>query len=79
LKTLRENNWNGVEIDTTYAADETGNLPAELERMCVTAASAINDMNATAIILTDKLAGSVHMPIPSVMVCGALHHYLDPS
>ncbi len=76
LKNLRQNDWLSVEIDATYAAHGTGNLNFELERMCVTAASAIIDTKATAIVLTHKLADSTRMPIPSVMACGALHHYL---
>ena len=46
-----------------------------LTRICSEAAAAVREGN-TLLILSDRNAGKLAVPIPSLLVLGAVHHYL---
>src|SRR4051794_21095968 len=63
-------------LDTTWPAEHgaTG-LKEALDTLCVRAEAAVRE-GINIIILSDRLAGSDRIPIPSLLACAAVHHHL---
>ncbi len=57
------------------AADGEKGLEKALDALCKAASKAIED-GATILILSDKGADEDHVPIPSLLATGAVHHHL---
>ena len=51
-------------------------LDAAISRVCSEASLAIREQGAKAIYLTDRTAGNDRVPIPSLIVVGAVHQHL---
>jgi len=63
-------------LDTLFkASGEAGKLDKAIKRICRYAEDAVND-GYSIIILSDRNATSDHAPIPSMLITGAVHHYL---
>jgi glutamate synthase (NADPH/NADH) large chain len=60
-------------VDVTYDAD--ADLESAVERVRAETAAAIED-GADVVVLSDRDAGSDRVPIPSLLVTGAVHHHL---
>ena len=63
-------------IDTIYrAAEGAKGLQPALTRICKEASAAAKEGN-TLIVLSDRNAGKLAVPIPALLVLGAVHHHL---
>lgn len=63
-------------LDAVFLRDEgPDGLLAGIERLCLLADAAV-DEGAALIVLSDRAVGPEHVPIPSLMAVGAVHHHL---
>ncbi len=70
--------WRSRTIDTTYArAEEAGGVAIRqaLDRVCAEVDRAIAD-GCSIVILSDRATDAFHVPLPSLMAVGAVHHHL---
>jgi glutamate synthase (NADPH/NADH) large chain len=76
IRHLDYRGWKTKTIDTTWAKSEgtKGFLPA-LERVCREAESAI-DEGYSLVVLSDRETGAGRIPIPALLVTGAVHQHL---
>ncbi|GIV59944.1 MAG: glutamate synthase [Rhodothermaceae bacterium] len=65
-----------VTLAATFDGGRGGaGLQAALTRLCAEAADAVR-AGATILILSDRTAGAVRLPIPALLATGAVHHHL---
>jgi Glutamate synthase domain 2 len=63
-------------LQTYFRADgKPGSLKAGIDRLCRYAEDAVHD-GFEVLILCDRAVDSDHAPIPSLLACSAVHHYL---
>src|SRR5690606_34085160 len=68
--------WKTKTIDITFDRGEgTGGLLPALERICGEAEKAIWD-GYSLIVLSDRAGDAAHVPISTLLACGAVHHHL---
>jgi len=76
LKRLDQPGIKPAVISTLFpAAEGPEGLDAALNRICCEASAAIAD-GATILILSDRGVDADHVPIPSLLATGAVHHHL---
>uniref|UniRef100_A0A7S2QRY5 glutamate synthase (NADH) n=1 Tax=Norrisiella sphaerica TaxID=552664 RepID=A0A7S2QRY5_9EUKA len=73
---LKQDGWKSTELDSTFAVTEgpTG-LEASIDRMCAKAEAAVN-AGSRVLVISDRRTGTEHIPVPSLMACGAIHQHL---
>ena len=81
IKATSFNGWNTAVIDATFEAGSgPEGLEAALEQVAQQASEAVQGAygseGAKAIVLSDRLAGEGRLPIPSLLVTGAVHQQL---
>nr|XP_022287923.1 glutamate synthase 1 [NADH], chloroplastic-like isoform X2 [Crassostrea virginica] len=76
LKVVHHRGWRSKVIDTVFPleAGAEGLVPA-LQSVCQQAAAAVTE-GYRLIILSDRCVGPNNVPIPSLLVGGAVHHHL---
>src|SRR4029079_9629880 len=76
ISEIAESHFRSLTLDTTWPseADAAGLEPA-LEALCAQAERAVRD-GINIIILSDRLAGTDRVPMPSLLACAAVHHHL---
>ncbi len=63
-------------LDTTFHAGfGAAGMEQVLDELCARAESAVRE-GVNIIILSDRMAGSDRIPIPSLLACAAVHHHL---
>ncbi|HUV07812.1 MAG TPA: glutamate synthase central domain-containing protein, partial [Spirochaetia bacterium] len=76
LKMIDYRGWRCRTLDITYPVSEgTGGLLATLDRICREADDAIREGYAL-ILLSDRNTDREHVPVSSLLACGAVHHHL---
>ena len=76
LKGMDYRGWRSRTIDITFPKSEgAAGMTRALERICVEAEQAIADGYSLA-ILSDRATDENHVPLSSLMACGAVHHHL---
>jgi glutamate synthase (NADPH/NADH) large chain len=76
ISSVSDSHFKSLTLDTTWPAD-TGaqGLAPALEKLCAQAEKAVRD-GINIIILSDRLASSDRIPVPSLLACAAVHHHL---
>jgi glutamate synthase (NADPH) large chain len=76
IRHLNFRGWTTKTIDITYPRSEgfAGLKPA-LDRICAEASQAIED-GASLIVLSDRACDKDHVPVSTLLACGAVHHHL---
>src|SRR5436190_2899516 len=73
---VADNHFKSVTLDTTWAAEHGAEgLSPALDTLCAQAETAVRD-GINIIILSDRLAGTDRVPMPSLLACAAVHHHL---
>ena len=73
---VADNQFKSITLDTTWAADRgAAGLAPALDALCGEAEKAVRD-GINIIILSDRLAGTDRVPMPSLLACAAVHHHL---
>ncbi|NIN74859.1 MAG: glutamate synthase subunit alpha, partial [Xanthomonadales bacterium] len=68
--------WRTKTIDITWPrAEGKGGMLAALDRVCAEAEQAIDD-GYSLVILSDRRIDRDHVPLSSLLACGAVHHHL---
>ena len=63
-------------LDATWPQDEgAAGLGNALDRLCREAEQAVDD-GCSFVALSDRVAGSDRVPVPTLLACGAVHHHL---
>ena len=76
IKKLNQPDLKSVVLPMLFpAAEGEGGLEKALGKLCGTASEAIKN-GATILILSDRGMDAGHVPIPSVLATGAVHHHL---
>ncbi|XP_035687189.1 glutamate synthase [NADH], amyloplastic-like isoform X1 [Branchiostoma floridae] len=76
IKATRVHGWKTCTIDVTYPVEDgTRGLVPALNRVCEDCSQATKE-GFTYLILSDRAACKERVPIASLLVCGAVHHYL---
>ena len=78
LSTRPVRGWNSRTVDITYGrVDEASDavLKRALDRVCNEVDKAIDD-GCQVVILSDRATGEFHVPLPSLLAVGAVHHHL---
>ncbi|QDT39527.1 glutamate synthase large subunit [Stratiformator vulcanicus] len=76
LKAIDHRGWTSKTIDITFPRSEGADgLKATLERIRSEAQQAINDGHSL-VILSDRAIDADHVPVPSLLAVGAVHHHL---
>ena len=77
IRHREEHGFSSIAIDTTWELTEgPGGLKTALDRVCELAEKAVDD-GVEILILTDRSVSPERVPIPSLMVTGAVHHHLN--
>ena len=77
LRNREEHGFSSAAIDATWElAEGPGGLKTALDRVCQLAEKAV-DNGVSILILSDRALSSERVPIPSLMVTGAVHHHLN--
>ena len=76
IKQMDHRGWKSKTLDITWdkAAGTAGMLPA-IRQVCQQAEAAI-DEGYSIIVLSDRATGPDRVPIPALLVCGAVHQHL---
>jgi glutamate synthase (NADPH/NADH) large chain len=73
---VADNQFKSITLDTTWASDRgAAGLAPALDTLCGDAEKAVRD-GINIIILSDRLAGTDRVPMPSLLACAAVHHHL---
>ncbi|HHK74957.1 MAG TPA: glutamate synthase subunit alpha, partial [Rhizobiales bacterium] len=73
---MGDNQFNTITIDATFsAAKGAAGMEGAVSRICERAEKRVRD-GYNIIILSDRLAGSERIPIPSLLATSAVHHHL---
>ena len=76
VRSIDLNNFQTKTIQSYFRADGKPNsLKEGLDRLCRYTLDAVKD-NFKIIIITDRAIDSAHCPIPSLLACSAIHHFL---
>ena len=72
----RRNHFKSRTLDTTFHAGfGAAGMEQVLDELCARAEGAVRE-GINIIILSDRMAGSDRIPIPSLLACAAVHHHL---
>jgi glutamate synthase (NADPH/NADH) large chain len=76
ISTVSDSHFNSLTLDCTWPAEQgaTGLEPA-LDALCAQAEKAVRG-GVNIIILSDRMAGTDRIPMPSLLSCAAVHHHL---
>ncbi|KQW18858.1 glutamate synthase [Afipia sp. Root123D2] len=76
ISDVADNHFRSRTLDTTFHAGlgATG-MDQVLDELCARAEAAVRDGD-NIIILSDRMAGTDRIPIPSLLACAAVHHHL---
>jgi glutamate synthase (NADPH/NADH) large chain len=73
---VADSHFKSLTLDTTWPAERGAEgLEPMLDALCAQAEQAVRD-GINIIILSDRLAGSDRIAIPSLLACAAVHHHL---
>src|SRR6187551_1183350 len=73
---VAESHFKSRTLDTTFHAGfGAAGLEQVLDELCARAEGAVRE-GVNIIILSDRMAGSDRIPIPSLLACAAVHHHL---
>jgi glutamate synthase (NADPH/NADH) large chain len=76
ISDVADNHFKSRTLDTTFHAGfGAAGLEQVLDELCARAESAVRE-GINIIILSDRMAGSDRIPIPSLLACAAVHHHL---
>jgi glutamate synthase (NADPH/NADH) large chain len=76
ISDIADTHFRSRTLDTTFHAGfGAAGLEQVLDELCARAESAVRE-GVNIIILSDRMAGSDRIPIPSLLACAAVHHHL---
>src|SRR5664280_1965331 len=76
ISEIADNHFRSRTLDTTFHAGfGAAGLEQVLDELCARAEAAVRE-GVNIIILSDRMAGSDRIPIPSLLACAAVHHHL---
>src|SRR5213596_316062 len=76
ISDVAETHFKSRTLDTTFHAGfGAAGLEQVLDELCARAEGAVRE-GVNIIILSDRMAGSDRIPIPSLLACAAVHHHL---
>ena len=76
ISDLADTHFKSRTLDTTFHAGfGAAGLEPVLDELCARAEAAVRE-GVNIIILSDRMAGSDRIPIPSLLACAAVHHHL---
>src|SRR5471030_1672700 len=76
ISEIADSHFKSRTLDTTFHAGfGAAGLELVLDELCARAESAVRE-GVNIIILSDRMAGSDRIPIPSLLACAAVHHHL---
>ncbi len=76
ISALAESHFMSRTLDTTFHAGlGASGMDQVLDELCGRAEAAVRE-GVNIIILSDRMAGSDRIPIPSLLACAAVHHHL---
>ena len=77
IKEMKDQGFSSRVIDTTWdASSGSAGMEAALKTVCEAAEKAV-DENITILILTDRAASVDRIPLPAMLVTGAVHQHLN--
>src|SRR6476661_5745120 len=76
ISEMSDTHFKSRTLDTTFHAGfGAAGLEQVLDELCARAEAAVRE-GVNIIILSDRMAGSDRVPIPSLLACAAVHHHL---
>jgi glutamate synthase (NADPH) large chain len=76
ISDVADSHFRSRTLDTTFHAGfGAAGLEQVLDELCARAEAAVRE-GVNIIILSDRMAGSDRIPIPSLLACAAVHHHL---
>src|SRR5436190_8983293 len=76
ISEIADSHFKSRTLDTTFHAGfGAAGLEQVLDELCARAEAAVRE-GVNIIILSDRMAGSDRIPIPSLLACAAVHHHL---
>ena len=76
ISDIADSHFKSRTLDTTFHAGlGAAGLEQVLDELCARAEAAVRE-GVNIIILSDRMAGSDRIPIPSLLACAAVHHHL---
>src|SRR3954465_3717097 len=76
ISEIAQTHFKSRTLDTTFHAGlGAAGLEQVLDELCARAEAAVRE-GVNIIILSDRMAGSDRIPIPSLLACAAVHHHL---
>ncbi|MFL5120985.1 MAG: glutamate synthase large subunit, partial [Microvirga sp.] len=76
ISEIADTHFRSRTLDTTFHAGlGASGLEQVLDELCARAEAAVRE-GVNIIILSDRMAGSDRIPIPSLLACAAVHHHL---
>src|SRR5947207_274590 len=76
ISEIADTHFKSRTLDTTFHAGfGAAGLEQVLDELCARAEAAVRE-GVNIIILSDRMAGSDRIPIPSLLACAAVHHHL---
>src|SRR6266436_4169143 len=76
ISEVGDNHFKSRFLDTTFHAGfGAAGMEQVLDELCARAEAAVRE-GVNIIILSDRMAGSDRIPIPSLLACAAVHHHL---
>src|ERR1700687_3182289 len=76
ISEIADTHFKSRTLDTTFHAGfGAARLEQVLDELCARAEAAVRE-GVNIIILSDRMAGSDRIPIPSLLACAAVHHHL---
>lgn len=77
IQNFEQHGFRAVTIDTTWPVSEgAGGLQPAIDRVCKEVEAAV-DTGYAIIILSDRAISAERCPVPSLLITGAVHHYLN--
>lgn len=77
IKDMEEHGFSSQVIDTTWEASSgAGGMQSAIEKICADAETAV-DNKISILILSDRSASVTRIPIPAMLITGAVHHHLN--
>src|ERR1700723_3451294 len=76
ISEIADSHFRSRTLDTTFHAGlGAAGLEQVLDELCARAEAAVRE-GINIVILSDRMAGSDRIPIPSLLACAAVHHHL---
>ena len=76
ISEVADSHFKSRTLDTTFHAGfGAAGMEQVLDELCARAEGAVRE-GVNIIILSDRMAGSDRIPIPSLLACAAVHHHL---